>query len=100
MNEKINNMIDINFSLTYLELYLVIINTVTIIIYGMDKLRAIIKSSHNRISENILLLSALIGGTVGAIITMIFFRHKIKKLSFILKFIVVIIIQSTLWYYL
>ena len=93
------SMIDINFALTYFELYLIVINIFTILIYGIDKLRAVLKSSHNRISENILLLLALVGGTVGAIIAMILFRHKIKKLLFILKFIVIIVIQSGLWYY-
>ena len=92
-------MININFSLTYLEIYLIIINIFTILIYSIDKLRAVLKSSHNRIPEVTLLLSVLIGGTIGAVISMLSFRHKIKKLSFLLKFIAVIILQSGLWYY-
>ena len=70
----------------------------TRVIYGIDKLRAIIKASHNRVSEKVLLVFALIGGTVGAIISMILFRHKIKKLSSVLKFIVLIVIQAILYY--
>ena len=92
------SMIHINFTLTYFELYLIVINIFTIMIYGIDKLRAVLKASHNRVSEKVLLGFALIGGTVGAIISMILFRHKIKKLSFVLKFIVLIVIQAILYY--
>ena len=91
-------MIHIKFTFTYLEAYLIFINIFTIILYGIDKLRAVLKASHNRVSEKVLLSSAFIGGTVGAIISMILFRHKIKKLSFMIKFIVVIVIQAILYY--
>jgi len=93
-------MIHINFTISYIEIYIFFINLITFIIYSIDKFRAIIKASHNRISENTLLLLALFGGIIGAIISMIFFRHKIKKLSFILKFIIVFIIQCLILYYL
>ena len=93
-------MIHINLTISYIEIYIILINIITFTIYGIDKLRAIIKSSYNRVSENKLLLLSLIGGVIGAIISMLFFRHKIKKLSFMVKFIIVLIIQSSLLYYL
>ena len=95
-------MLTINFSLTYIELYLLSINIFTAVIYGIDKVKAINNSKNNisRISENILFIFAFIGGSIGAIISMILFRHKIKKLSFIVKFIGVVIVQGGLIYYL
>jgi len=92
-------MIQINFTLSYLETYIIIINIFTFIIYGIDKLRAIIKSSHNRISENRLLFLVLIGGVIGSFLSMIIFRHKIKKLSFLIKFFLLLILQGLFIYY-
>ena len=95
-------MITINFSLTYVELYLIFINIFTAILYGIDKLKAINNTKNNisRVSENTLFIFAFIGGSIGAIISMILFRHKIKKLSFMIKFISITIVQSGLIYYL
>ena len=95
-------MITINFSLTYVELYLIFINIFTAILYGIDKLKAINNTKNNisRVSENTLFIFTFIGGSIGAIISMILFRHKIKKLSFIIKFIGIIVAQYGLTYYL
>ena len=40
-----------------------------------------------------LLLSSLLAGTIGSILAMVIFRHKVKKMSFIIKFLLVIILQ-------
>ena len=87
-------MIYFNFSLTYLEIYLLCINIIAFITYGIDKAKAL-KSGKNtrRISENTLFFLVFIGGSIGAILSMITFRHKIKKLSFMLKYILIIIVQ-------
>ena len=57
-----------------------IINVVTFALYGIDKWKAI----HNRwrIREATLLITALIGGSLGAFIAMQMFRHKTKKWYF------------------
>ena len=60
--------------------YLIIINIYQFIIMGLDKFLAIKKK--NRISEKSLLISAFIGGSIGAILGMYTFRHKTKKLKF------------------
>ena len=52
-----------------------------------------------RISELTLFIVTFIGGTVGAILSMILFRHKIKKLSFIVKFLIVVILEIAIYYY-
>ncbi len=88
-------MIHISFTLSYFELYLIIINLMALILYGYDKLQAI-RSSKNisRVSENKLLLITLLGGTIGALLSMLIFRHKIKKPSFMIKFSIVVILQA------
>ena len=49
---------------SYLVCYLLAINAVTFIVYGIDKYKA--KKAKWRISEATLLLLAVLGGSVGA----------------------------------
>ena len=60
--------------------YLLIINLVAFVCYGVDKLMA--KSNTPRISELALLLLALAGGSVGAWLGMQVWRHKTKHAKF------------------
>lgn len=60
--------------------YLLFVNVLTFGIYGLDKVFA--RRGSFRVSENILFLFSLLGGSLGAIIGMKFFRHKTKKLRF------------------
>ena len=54
--------------------YLVVINLITFFLYGIDKWKA---ARHRwRISEAVLLLAALIGGSIGALAGMYGFHHK------------------------
>ncbi|MFQ8902860.1 MAG: DUF1294 domain-containing protein [Lachnospira eligens] len=66
--------------LKIIGIYLLIINVVTFVLYGIDKWKAI----HNkwRIREATLLITALIGGSLGAFVAMQMFRHKTKKWYF------------------
>jgi len=96
-------MINIAFQLTYLELFLILINIISFLVYTYDKLVSIRNNTINnisRISEKVLLIVAFIGGSIGAIISMLLFRHKIKKLSFIIKFILVISLQIVFYIFL
>lgn len=61
-------------------IYLVAINLITFIIYGIDKLKA--KKHLWRIPEATLLLLAAIGGSVGAWLGMQLFRHKTQHKKF------------------
>ena len=63
-------------------IYLIIINTISFISFGIDKRKAILK--RQRISENTLLTMSFIGGVLGAILGMILFRHKIRKVKFLI----------------
>jgi len=70
--------------------YIVFINIMTFFIYGLDKLKAIM--SKRRISEKALFIMAFLGGGIGAILGMLLFRHKTKKVRFYLWNILMIII--------
>ena len=73
-------MININITLTYLELYLILINSLAFIIYGYDKLRAIRTNKNlSRVSELRLLMIAVVGGTVGTTMAIKIFRYKRKR---------------------
>ena len=65
-------------------IYLTIINLLEFFLMGLDKLFAIKKMY--RIPEFTLLFISFIGGSLGGIIGMYLFRHKTKKLKFILLF--------------
>ena len=88
-------MISFNFALTYFQIYLLIVNILAFILYAYDKFQSL-KSTKNiqRVSEKKLLFTTLLGGTVGSTLAMIILRHKTKKMSFIIKFSVVVIIQA------
>jgi uncharacterized membrane protein YsdA (DUF1294 family) len=60
--------------------YLVVINIVVLVVYGGDKLFA--KLGKWRVPEKILLLFALLGGSIGALLAMQIFRHKTRHLKF------------------
>lgn len=60
--------------------YLIGINLVTFIIYGLDKYSAVHKKY--RVSEKSLFLLSILGGPVGAILGMKCFHHKTRKLLF------------------
>ena len=77
--------------------YLIIINIYQFIIMGLDKILAI--KNKNRISEKSLLISAFIGGSIGAILGMYTFRHKTKKLKFQLLYPLFLIIHIFIYLY-
>ena len=61
-------------------LYLFIISAVTFAVYGWDKFCA--RKGLWRVPERILLLLALLGGSLGAMAAMALFRHKTLHLKF------------------
>ncbi len=63
-----------------LTLYFVVINLVAFYYFGIDKLKS--QLSSRRISEKKLWTVTLIGGSLGALLGMYFFRHKTRKISF------------------
>lgn len=81
-------------SFSLLDLWLIVINAVTFIIYSYDK--AVAGWAWTRVPERLLLLLTLVGGTVGALLAMLLFRHKTSKAGFRLKFLLVILLQIAL----
>ena len=82
-----------------LWIYLITLTLITFLFYGYDKYQAI--NRNNRIPEIVLHLLTLAGGTIGAIAGQLLFRHKTKKLSFRVVFIIIVVVQIGLivWWY-
>ena len=76
---------------TSIIIYLIITNLIAFILYGLDKYKAI--KNAWRIPESLLLTISFLGGSIGAILGMIIFRHKTKKKSFRIMIPLIIIIQ-------
>ena len=60
--------------------YLIVINVVTFLVYGIDKWKA--KQGSWRISEATLLMLPVIGGSIGALLGMKVWHHKTKHKKF------------------
>jgi len=80
-----------------LLLYLLLINAITFISYGMDK-RAAIKGKR-RTRERTLHILALLGGSPGAFIAQKTFRHKTFKRSFRLVYWMIVVLQIAVVFY-
>jgi len=78
--------------------YLIVINVVTFTVYGIDKLKA--KQGSWRISEATLLILAVIGGSIGALLGMKVWRHKTMHKKFKYGLPLILIIQIILIGYL
>ncbi|WP_166921415.1 DUF1294 domain-containing protein [Flavobacterium poyangense] len=74
-----------------LLVYFLIVNSLTFFFAGYDKYLAV--KNKRRIPENTLFTMALIGGSIGLLLAMVLFRHKTSKTSFIVKFLIIILIQ-------
>ena len=81
---------------TLLLLYMLFINVVALIMYGVDKYKAV--HSAWRISERVLLLVALIGGAMGAMIGMYLFRYKTHHARFVVLVPLFLVAQLYLVY--
>ena len=74
----------------YILIYFIFVNIVAFIVYSFDKFRSRVRAS--RVSEKNLHLLSLLGGFLGASLSMVLFRHKIKKTSFLLKHLFIILL--------
>ena len=78
--------------------YLIVINIVTFLVYGIDKWKA--KQGSWRISEATLLILAVIGGSIGALLGMKIWHHKTMHKKFKYGLPLILIIQIILIGYL
>ena len=79
-------------------IYIAVLSVITLILYGIDKIKAI--NGSYRISEKVLLLSSLVGGGVGGIVAMLLFRHKTKHWYFFAVNIIAIILHAGVLFWL
>ncbi len=78
-------------------LYLILINIITFALYAIDKLNA--KTNSWRISERMLILFAVVGGSVGALLGMYVCRHKTRKAKFKFGVPVILVLQVAIGIY-
>ena len=78
----------------YYLLYLLLINAAAFVLMLVDKVKA--KKNRWRISERTLMLSAALGGSVGALLGMYTFRHKTRHIKFTLGVPAILIAQLAL----
>ena len=78
----------------YFLLYLLLINAVAFVLMLADKQKA--RKKRWRIPERTLIGSALLGGSLGALLGMYTFRHKTKHLKFTLGVPAILMAQIAL----
>ncbi|MCI8408390.1 MAG: DUF1294 domain-containing protein [Lachnospiraceae bacterium] len=74
--------------------YLLLANLVGFVLMGVDKHKA--KKKQWRIPEKTLFLSAILGGSIGALYGMHLFRHKTKHKSFVFGMPAILVVQMLL----
>jgi uncharacterized membrane protein YsdA (DUF1294 family) len=80
-----------------LVIYLIGINVLTLLIYGIDKWKA--RRGKWRIPEDTLIWLAIAGGSIGALLGMYLFRHKTQHRKFTLGVPAILLVQVTLIYF-
>ena len=83
-------------TMTLLYTYLLLVNIAAFVMFGIDKYRAV--HDRWRIPEARLLTSAVIGGSIGALMGMMVWRHKTLHLKFVLGIPAIILIQAAAAY--
>ena len=81
-----------------LAVWLVFINLLAFALFGVDKRRA--KRHSWRIRETSLLLTAVLGGSLGALLGMLVFRHKTRHGKFMIGVPVLLAIHVAIWFWL
>ena len=76
--------------------YLIVINIVSFLVYGIDKWKA--KQGSWRISEATLLILAVIGGSIGALLGMKIWHHKTMHKKFKYGLPLILLAQIALIY--
>lgn len=69
----------------------------TLILYGLDKLKAIFDGW--RIPERVLITFSLLGGGVGGLLAMLLFRHKTRHGYFYVVNVIGVIIDAVLLFF-
>ena len=83
-------------SMRALFIYLIVINILTFLIFGIDKWKA--RRGKWRIPEGTLIWMSIIGGSIGALLGMYLFHHKTQKRKFSLGIPAILLAQAILAY--
>jgi len=81
-----------------MQIYLIIINILTFVLFAVDKARAM--NREWRIRESVLLFSSIVGGALGGFLAMQIFRHKTKTAVFKYGIPIILLVQIALAVYL
>ena len=89
--------------MTSMQMVLIVVgvlNVVVFLVYGHDKRMAV--KGRVRVPESWLLGVAVLGGSFGAFLGQQMFRHKTRKLSFMVKFYLIVLLQIVvaIWWFL
>lgn len=84
--------------MTFWQVYLLEINVVALLLSAIDK--ACARKAIWRVSEVTLLLSAVLGGSVGLLLGILLFRHKTKHNQFRIGVPLILLGQLVLVYFL
>ena len=79
------------FSMRNVIIYFIIVNLLGFLVMFIDKQKA--KKGSWRIPEKTLFIITALGGGIGTITGMYFFRHKTKKIAFVVGFPLITIIE-------
>lgn len=71
--------------------YLLSVSVTTLLFYGHDKRQSI--RNGRRVPEAVLHILALSGGSPGALLGQVVFRHKTRKLKFKAVFVAIVLVQ-------
>ena len=80
--------------LRIMETYLILINVLGLVIMHRDKNMA--RRGQWRIPENTLRAIAVLGGSIGVFLGMQLFRHKTRKLKFVMGIPIILAFQAFL----
>ncbi|MDU7141300.1 MAG: DUF1294 domain-containing protein [Finegoldia magna] len=75
------------------SIYFLIINLITFLAFLIDKRKAV--HSKYRIAENVLIFLCIIGGFIGALNSMVIFKHKLYKKKFTITIPIISLIYIT-----
>ena len=77
--------------------YLITINALGLYLMHQDKRNAVLRCA--RVPEAVLILIALLGGSAGAAVGMLLFRHKTRKPLFSIGLPVILLVQTAILFW-
>lgn len=77
------------------SIYIILINLIAFVVFGIDKRKA--RKGQWRVPESTLFILAIIGGSIGALLGMLVFRHKTKHRKFTIGIPLILALQIALF---